>query len=149
DDTPVVERARVLWRGYVALGAVAVALAAVRTLVLAGDVVGAFTAEALAGASLGGRMLTMLQVVPEWFRLLLWPAHLQIDYSPNEIVASSGMGAHEWLGLALLATTVVVIIAARRRATVVSFGLAWCAVAIFPVSNIVPTSIVLAERTLF
>jgi hypothetical protein len=82
-------------------------------------------------------------------RLLLWPAHLQIDYSPKEIVASTGMGPHELLGLALLAATIVAIVAARRRAPGVSFGLLWCAVSLFPVSNIVPTSIVLAERTLF
>jgi protein O-mannosyl-transferase len=148
-DKPLAERVSALWRGYAMLGAIAVVLVGVRTLVLAGRVVGAFTAEALVGASLGGRMLTMLQVVPKWFRLLLWPAHLQIDYSPNEIVASTGMGPHEWLGLALIVATVVAIVAARRRAPSVSFGLSWCAVALFPVSNIVPTSIVLAERTLF
>ncbi|HEY2164072.1 MAG TPA: glycosyltransferase family 39 protein [Gemmatimonadaceae bacterium] len=148
-DKPLAERVSALWRGYAMLGAVAVALVAVRTLVLAGRVVGAFTAEALVGASFGGRMLTMLQVVPKWFRLLLWPAHLQIDYSPNEIVASTGMGPHEWLGLALIVAIVVAIVVARRRAPGVSFGLFWCAVALFPVSNIVPTSIVLAERTLF
>jgi hypothetical protein len=149
DDVTLPERGRALWRGYAALGAVAVALVAIRTLVLARRVVGAFTAEALAGASVSDRMLTMLQVVPRWCRLLLWPAHLQIDYSPNEIVASTGMGSHEWAGLSLLVATLAVIVAARRRAPVVSFGLLWCAVAIFPVSNIVPTSIVLAERTLF
>jgi hypothetical protein len=149
NDKPFAERVNALWRGYAMLGAVAVVLVGVRTLVLAGRVVGAFTAEALVGASLGGRMLTMLQVVPKWFRLLLWPSHLQIDYSPNEIVASTGMGPHEWLGLALLVMTVVAIVAARRRAPGVGFGLFWCAVALFPVSNIVPTSIVLAERTLF
>ena len=148
-DKPVAERIGALWRGYAMLGAVAVVLVIVRVFVLAGRVVGAFTAEALVGATLGGRMLTMLQVVPKWFRLLLWPAHLQIDYSPNEIVASTGMGPHEWLGLALIVATVVAIVAARRRAPGVSFGLFWCAVALFPVSNIVPTSIVLAERTLF
>ena len=149
DGESLMRRGRALWRGYAALGAVAVVLMAIRTLVLAGRFIGAFTAEALVGASFGGRLLTMLQVVPKWFRLLLWPAHLQIDYSPNEIVASTAMGSHEWLGLALLMATVAVIVAARRRASVVSFGLLWCAVAIFPVSNVVPTSIVLAERTLF
>jgi hypothetical protein len=149
DDKPLAERVSALWRGYAMLGAIAVVLVGVRTLVLAGRVVGAFTAEALVGASLGGRMLTMLQVVPKWFRLFLWPSHLQIDYSPNEIVASTGMGPHELFGLALLVATVVGIVAARRRAPGVSFGLLWCAVALFPVSNVVPTSIVLAERTLF
>ena len=148
DDAPLRTRMRALWPGYAILAGVGCALIMIRTLVLA-DVIGAFTAEALVGATLGGRMLTMLQVVPMWMRLLAWPAHLQIDYSPNEIVASTSMGAHELLGLATLVGAAAVVFAARRRTPAVSFGLFWCAVALFPVSNIVPTSIVLAERTLF
>jgi protein O-mannosyl-transferase len=148
-DTSIADKVRALWRGYAAIGIVAAGILMMRTLALAGQVVGAFTAEALVGASLGGRMLTMLQVVPMWLRLLAWPAHLQIDYSPNEIVASNAMGPHEWLGLALLVSAVGVMLFARRRAPAVSFGLFWCAVALFPVSNVVPTSVVLAERTLF
>ena len=69
-DKPVAERIGALWRGYAMLGAVAVVLVIVRVFVLSGDVVGAFTAEALVGLSLGGRMFTMLQVVPTWLRLL-------------------------------------------------------------------------------
>jgi tetratricopeptide (TPR) repeat protein len=39
---------------------------------------------------------------------------------------------------------------ARRRQPVVTFGILWVAVALFPVSNVlVPTGIVLAERSLF
>ncbi len=148
-DGAMLTRLRALWRGYAALGVVACGVFALRTLALAGRMVGASTAEALAGASIGGRMLTMLQVVPRWLRLLSWPSHLQIDYSPNEIVASTGLGPRELLGLVLLAGALSVVYFARRRAPGVSFGLAWCAVALFPVSNIVPTSIVLAERTLF
>jgi hypothetical protein len=48
---------------------------------------------------------------------------------------------------------VVAVLAAwglRRRAPAVTFGILWTGVALFPVSNIVvPTSILLAERTLF
>lgn len=142
-------RIRTLWLGYLSLAALAAVILMIRAAVLSGDVVGAFTAEALVGLSVGGRMLTMLQVVPMWLRLFVWPAHLQIDYSPNEIVASSGFGPDEVLGLGLLVVALVIVYVARRRAPVVSFGLLWCAVALFPVSNVVPTSIVLAERTLF
>src|SRR5262249_12606593 len=86
---------------------------------------------------------------PMWLRLLAWPAHLQIDYSPNEIVASTGLGPRELLGIAMIVAAIAVVYVARRRAPVVSFGLFWCGAALFPVSNIVPTSIVLGERTLF
>jgi hypothetical protein len=143
------ERIRDGWHGLAALAALAVVLLGARSVVLAGDVAGALPAKAIAGLSMGGRLLTMLQVVPKWARLLAWPTHLQIDYGPNEIVASSRFGAHELLGLGLLVAFLAVAWLARRRAPVVTFGLAWCGIALLPVSNIVPTGIVLAERTLF
>ena len=138
-----------MWRGYAALAALGVVMLVARALVLSGDVTGALPAKAIAGLSLGGRLLTMLQIAPKWARLLAWPAHLQIDYSPNEIVASAGFGAHEAFGLLLLIAFAALAWLSRRRAPVITFGLAWCAIALFPVSNIVPTGIVLAERTLF
>jgi hypothetical protein len=141
--------ARTTWRGYALLAMLAVVVLSVRSAVLSGNVAGAVPAAALAGSNMGGRALTMLQVVPRWLMLFAWPSHLQIDYSPNEIVASTGFGATEALGLLIVVAFVALLIAAWRRAPAVAFGLAWCAVALFPVSNvIVPTGIVLAERTL-
>jgi hypothetical protein len=123
---------------------------AIRTLALQGDPVGTFTAEALTGLSVGGRALTMLTVVPHWFRLLLWPAHLRGDYSPREIETATSWGIDHTQGALMLALALIVTLACWRRLPVVSFGLLWTAVAIFPVSNVlVPTGIVLAERTLF
>jgi protein O-mannosyl-transferase len=132
------------------LALVAVSFYGVRTLVLGGDLVGTFTAEGLAYLSMGQRALTMLAVVPRWFTLLLWPAHLQADYSPAEIVAQTAWGPEQILGVLLLLGAVLAALVAWRRARVVSFGMAWCAIALFPVHNVlVPTGIVLAERTLF
>lgn len=123
---------------------------AARTAALGGDPVGTFTAEALAGQGIGGRALTMLGVVPHWFRLLLWPAHLRGDYSPREIEAAAGFGLPQVQGALLVLLTVMVLVACWKKHPVVSFGLAWAAIGIFPVSNVlVPTGIVLAERTLF
>ncbi len=123
---------------------------AIRTLALEGDPVGTFTAEALDGLTLGQRALTMLGVVPHWFRLLVWPAHLRGDYSPREIEAATAWGLPQTTGALLLVLAVLVTVATWRRHPVVAFGLLWVAVGIFPVSNVlVPTGIVLAERTLF
>jgi hypothetical protein len=132
--------------GYAAVG---LAIIVLRAIVLAGNVAGALPAKTIAGLSFGGRMLTMLQIVPRWTRLFLWPAHLQIDYGPNEIVASTGFGPREALGLGLLLGFAIIAWSARRRAPVITFGIAWCGIALLPVSNIVPSGIVLAERTLF
>jgi hypothetical protein len=122
----------------------------VRTQVLSGSLLGTFVAETLVGLSVWERALTMLAVVPEWLRLTLWPAHLRADYSPAELVAHTAWGPMQTLGLVILAVLLAMLIAAWRRAPVIAFGLAWCAIGIFPVHNVlVPTGIVLAERTLF
>ena len=149
-DAPLLRRVREIWAGYVCLALVAIAALLARRAVLGGEVAGTFTAEALQGLRGGGRALTMLAVVPQWTRLLVWPAHLRADYSPQEFMASTHFGGAELLGALVFAAALVVVVLAWRRAPVVAFGLLWCAVALLPVSNvIVPTGVLLAERTLF
>jgi protein O-mannosyl-transferase len=121
-----------------------------RDAVMGGEVRGTFTAEALQGLGLGGRALTMLGVVPEYLRLLLWPASLQADYSPGEIVGATTWGQAQSLGLLILLLVGTLAVRLWRTAPVVVFGLAWIAIGIAPVHNVlVPAGIVLAERTLF
>ena len=144
------ERLRRLAPGYGLLAGVGGLVLLMRAAVFPGHLTGTFTADALTGLSVWDRALTMLRVVPEWARLLLWPAHLQADYSPQELVASTGFGAAEALGLLVLLGAAVGAWRARKRAPVCSFGLAWAAIALLPVSNVlIPTGILLAERTLF
>jgi hypothetical protein len=95
------------------------------------------------------RRWTMLGVAAEWARLLLWPARLAIEYSPPEIAV------HRAWSLELLPSATVVVgatalaIASWRRVPVATFGLGLAAVALMPVANLlVPTGVVLAERTL-
>ena len=122
----------------------------VRTFALEGNARGTYTSEALDGLTMGGRALTMLTVVPHWFRLLLWPAHLQGDYAPREIETSTTWGLPQTLGTLLLVLAIVITVASWRRRPTVSFGFLWLAVTIFPVSNVViPTAIMIAERILF
>ena len=121
-----------------------------RTLVLGGEMRGTFTAEALDGLGMGGRALTMLGVVPEYLRLLLWPASLQADYSPGEIVGTTSWGSAQSLGFLILLLVGTLAVRLWRSAPVVVFGLAWIAIGLAPVHNVlVPAGIVLAERTLF
>lgn len=139
---------RILRPYYLACILVVVAFMALRSRIL-GSLAGTFTAEGLSGLDLAGRTITMLGVVPDWLRLVAWPAHLQADYSPQEIVGTTSWGASEWLGLSIVLSAAVLAFSARRRAPAVTFGLLWFAIAISPVSNIaIPTGIVLAERTL-
>jgi hypothetical protein len=143
-------RVRSLWMGYAAMALAAAFVLLARSSVLSGDVAGSFTAEALVGLGPGRRALTMLHVVPHWFRLLIWPAHLRIDYSPGEFVASQAFGPSEMTGFLLVVAVIATIGATWRRAPVVAFGLSWMAISLIPVSNLfVPTGILIAERTLF
>ncbi len=149
-ERPIGERVKALWGGFVVLGVIAAAMIAVRTSVLSGVVGPTMIAEALRGQTLGGRFLTMLRIVPEWARLFAWPAHLRAEYSPREFVASASFGGAEATGLVILILVALGIWVCRRKAPAVSFGLSWCVVALFPVSNVlIPTGILLAERTLF
>ena len=149
-DGPIRARARELWRGYAGLTGLGLGLVVLRFAVLGGQFSGQWTTEALNGLSMAGRALTMLQVVPHWLRLLVWPAHLQVEYSPQEFMAASGIGPAEALGLLLLAAWALGVWLARRRMPVLSFGLAWMAVVLLPVSNVlVPTGSLLAERLLY
>jgi hypothetical protein len=142
-------RLRQLWPLAAVLALTGAGFIALRTSVL-GSFAGTFTAEVFAGRSAGQRWLTMLSVVPEWVRLLLWPAHLQVDYSPLEIVSATGWGLAQSLGLVILAPAAILTVIGIRTRSVASFGVLWVAIGLFPVSNIlVPTGIALAERTLF
>jgi protein O-mannosyl-transferase len=145
---PLRTRAREVGRLLLLLAVLAAAFLAVRTSVL-DDLRGTALAEAIKHLSLGERAMTMLAVVPHWFRLLFWPAHLQADYNPQEIVSLTTWGSASTVGLMILLAVAATAWVARRRAPVISFGLLWCAIALFPVHNVlVPTGIVLAERTL-
>ena len=147
---PARERIRELRPLFLTLALVAVWVVWMRNLALAGNTKGTFTAEGLAGLGIGGRALTMLGVVPTWARLLVWPDHLQADYSPKEIVAATAWGASQTLGLLLLGGVIAGAWLVRRRQPVVTFAICWLVIALFPVSNVlVATGIVVAERTLF
>lgn len=133
---------------YLGFALVIVAFLTLRSSVL-GGFAGSFTAEGLMGLGVWGRIVTMLGVIPIWLRLLVWPEHLQADYSPQEIVGGTQFHADQWLGLGILTATIALAVACRKRAPEITYGVLWFAIAIFPVSNIaVATGIVLAERTL-
>ena len=135
---------------YLLLALIAVIVVVARNAVLGGDTIGTPRAEVLSGSGPAARAVTMLGVVPHWLRLLFWPAQLQADYGPKEIAEGAHWGFLQWLGLALLAAWVTAVRFWRHRRPVLVFALLWIGVALLPVSNIlVPTGVILAERTLF
>ncbi len=123
---------------------------AVRTIVL-GGLSGEAPIRALHVLDTFARLQTVLGVVPEWARLLVWPASLQADYSPPQIPIGGPFGWRHSMGLViLLGWLISVAIAARKRFRLIAAGLLWIPIALSPVSNVLfATGIVLAERTLF
>lgn len=149
DPRPFERRARDVVPLFATLAGIAVAYLVVRALVL-GDVTGEFANVALADATFGQRLLTMLRVAPEWARLFLWPAHLSGDYSPREIEMATRLTPTVISGIAIVIGTFLLLTLAWRRRPVAAFGIAWTVVALLPVSNLIVTSgVVLGERTLF
>jgi hypothetical protein len=115
-----------------------------------GRLAGGMQAIALSGASTGERMLTMLGVVPQWARLLLWPSHLQADYSPPALSRATAFGVPQALGVLLIVIVAAVIWRTWSRRPAIAFGGCFMILTLLPVSNlVVTTGIVLAERTLF
>lgn len=146
---PFALRMRRLTPLWVLMAAMVALVLALRWMAL-GRLSGGVPAIALVGASLGERALTMLGVVPEWGRLLLWPQHLQADYSPPGLDLATAFGGAQALGLVMVVVLGVVIWLSRRRMPVVSFGCAFLVLMLLPVTNLVAvTGIVLAERTLY
>jgi hypothetical protein len=145
------------WRRRVAelapvllLQAAAVIAAILLRVIVLGPTPGAGPAAALRNLPPLHRILGMLAVVPEWARLLLWPAHLLAEYGPPGVAVTGPFGAAHGLGLVLLMTALGILVLTWRRHPVVAFGLGWVGIALFPVSNVLTTTgVILAERTLF
>jgi len=115
---------------------------------------GAFTpgglAPGLRGLSVADRAWAMLPISLEWWRLLLFPVRLSADYNPAQLSVTTALTARH--GLAALVWIAAGLVAWRLRGTVpgVAVGLAWLVLTILPVSNvIVPTEVIVAERTLY
>jgi hypothetical protein len=117
---------------------------------VSGGLPGDYPSPVFWGMTPGDRLLTMLGIVPEWLRLLLVPARLKVEYLPQEIHRAFAFGAPQSIGVALaggIATAAALLV---RRRPAFSFGVLWTAVTLLPVSNVlVPSGLVLAERTLF
>jgi hypothetical protein len=153
DPAPWRERVRRVRPFYLVLTLVAVLFVATRSLVLSDHSIGGFqpfTPFSTLHISNGDRVLTALGVVPQWVRLLYWPAHLSSEYGPPDIEIAQGFSVTQLPGFAILVALLALGVALRRRQPVISFGIAFACIALLPSSNFVlPAGIVLAERTLF
>ena len=96
------------------------------------------------------RAWAMVPISLEWWRLLLFPAHLSSDYSPGDIVVSTGFTVWHLIGLAVWAGMGWAAWRWRRTVPGVAIGIAWLVITLSPIANVVvPTEFYVAERTLY
>jgi protein O-mannosyl-transferase len=101
-------------------------------------------------AGTGQRLAVALPAVLRAARLLVWPAGLSADYSPQVIPAHVGFSGAALGGALIVAGTLTLAWRARRAAPAVSFAAGTASLAYLPTSNLLfPSGIVLAERNLY
>jgi hypothetical protein len=137
------------WLLHRSLALLIVAYLVVRTVVLEG-LAGDSPHPAIETLSAGQRALAMLAIVPEYARLLIWPMDLFADYSPRSVPLAIRPGLAHLPGLAVLVAYGLGIVWAWRRDRVLTFALLWVPVTLALIANVlIPTGVILAERTLF
>ncbi len=115
-----------------------------------GGLLGLPPAAYFVGISTADRLATAMSLVPEYLRLLLWPANLSSEWGPDLLRVVGWDSPRAWLGVAILAGLAVAAIASWRRGRWIAAALLWTALAIFPVSSIpFPAGTMLAERNLY
>jgi tetratricopeptide (TPR) repeat protein len=140
-------RHRVTWLGTLVLAAGYLAL---RGAVLGTVFGGGSVAAGLEHLGAGERAFAMLPAILVWARLLVWPWHLSVDYSPDAYVPAAHPGAAHLAGVLLLAGVVLAAWRLWRAAPGAAFGLGWFAIAMAVAANVVvPTGVVLAERVMY
>jgi hypothetical protein len=119
-------------------------------IAVTGEIGGDVEHPALRTLVMSERAWVMLALAPEFARLLLWPQHLFADYSPRHVPVLPSMHPDHAPGALLILCLLVLAIVSVRRFPLVTFALAWIAITMAPTANILlPTGILIAERTLF
>lgn len=101
-----------------------------------------------------GRM-TALKVLGQYCGMLIWPDRMSCDWSYNQIPlygsdAPWDENIQSWIAIVLIISLFVLAWSARKKFPLITFGILWFAVAIFPTSNL-PITIgsIKAERFLY
>jgi hypothetical protein len=104
----------------------------------------------LQGAGFWISRLTAVKVLGAYLWLLIWPARLSPDYSYNQIPLSTGMDFRTILALLVWIAIAAAAVISYRRARPALFFIAFFAVTIAPVANLVIlVGSIMAERFLY
>ena len=151
---PRAGRRRPAWGFHLAAAAVMAACLALRVWALGGanplGFVHRFDNPIAHASFLQGR-LTALGVLGRYALLLIWPWRLCNDYSFDAIPLARGiLDPAPLLGMAVVLGGGAAFLITRKRAPVAAFALAWVALALAPVANLLfPIGTIMAERLLY
>jgi tetratricopeptide (TPR) repeat protein len=108
-------------------------------------------ASPLAGATATERLLTGSYVIGRYLWVLLWPAKLTVDYSPNEITRVASLGdLRALLGLGVLTAYAAAVVLTARRSPVACWMLVAVAAIFAPAANVAfPIGTIMAERLMY
>ncbi|MCX7044765.1 MAG: hypothetical protein NTX50_04655 [Candidatus Sumerlaeota bacterium] len=125
--------------------AIAFLFLVVRRIVIGQTAQGAY----LAGGSFAKTMISMLPVAYEYFRLLVFPLRLNADYIAYPHYQSLLAGPVLLGGAVIAGYLLAAWLCWRRGAKLALFALIWMPLFLAPVSNVIPTMQLLAERFLY
>lgn len=161
EDTPVQRLGaylRARWHLYAGLAATGGLVLLGRELVL-GDVAGPLPPFGTDILQEIPRIWTVAATWPQYFRLLLFPADLSIDYTPAVVHIYHGWSVAGILGVTLVLGSLVAALWSWKAPALreggpppraAGLGIAWFAVTISPTANVLFLSgVLLAERTLY
>ena len=102
------------------------------------------------GRGAWGRLAIALPAVVQAAWLLVWPASLSVDYSPQVIPARTSVSLAALLGFCVVCCVPALALWCRRRAPAISFAAGLAALSYLPTANLLFASgVVLAERNLY
>ena len=100
------------------------------------------------GGAIGGQVASMPWTFATYWRLLFLPVHLATPHSRVPLSWGSDARVIVVTALVVVGVTLALWKAAPRR-TIAVFGLGWWFIILLPVSNLVPLSMLVAERYLY
>lgn len=137
-------------RGLAFLGALAALGVLALVLAYGGHVLHIATARPWHGGSFATNLATVARVWAKYAQLVVWPATLSADYSYDAFPVSTSLRDPRALASVVVLAGLAAVARARwRRGDPIGLGLAWAAVALLPVSHLVPFRELLAEHYLY
>jgi len=119
---------------------------AVMFFVLRYFIVGLQQIETPWSASLAGTLLIAVKTFLIYLRLIFFPLGLRINYLPD---LESALSVLTILGFVLILALAFVAVRCITKAPLITFGIFWLALGLFPVSNIIPIDAFIGERFLY